>query len=614
MERFIKFNNEVVEAGELLHFERLARAWMNADNFTLSERQLIEMNPLEQTVAISVFWRHRPQDIQHAGRITDVLLLAQGFFRRFHLREYARFKEEIVDYPYPDLLEQLVFLLEEYRFGEQIQKSRPGTRKWFRAREKATIPYYWQQYNSLKKRGLLSDALLFYSAIALYDGTLQLEGDEEFEDVLPLLRMQNLSQSTSDSIDVAYGILYRMQNKLKDDTQLTHFQHLVLPGSVFENFTYHRGMKKDGKGSDQTKDSVEEMMQMWHQESEQEEGMHLRFEIEHGRDSELVDPEGAVEEGREDHDPTTIALGESGSTNREEYDKTLFIKVPRIHQAVTEIEKPVEINSSVNLSTIVRDRAEQAPYVKQLVTLFQKEMARKETEHLTGLSKGRLQKNLLPLWLEERPKLFYRKGQESKDLDAVFYLLLDGSASMQEKMDETNAAVLYVHDVLTKLAIPHRIVQHYEDAYDATDNYQPNYFEVVHEYDRQEDAAPAIYSLEAHEDNRDGYALRVAENSLLARPERQKFLVYFSDGEPSAFEYREQGIIDTADAVQAITKKGIAFLHLFLSDAPVSEEQRQLFETIYGNRTAATDSLDQFTAEAHRLLKRMLQQLLQVQG
>jgi len=342
--------------------------------------------------------------------------------------------------------------------------------------------------------------------------------------------------------------------------------------------------------------------------------MHLRFEIEHGRDSDLANPDGAVEEGRDDHEPTSIGLGKSSARQQENYDFDLVTKsvLPKIHAAVEKIENHVVVKDSTDLQKIVKKRIEQAPYVKQLVTLFQKEIAKKTNEQLTGLVKGRLQKNLLPLWLEERPRLFYRNGQQSKELDAVFYLLVDGSASMQDKLEETKAAVLYVHDVLRQLRIPHQIVQHYEDAYDATDTYQPNYFEILHDYTNFSDSAFAVYAMEAHEDNRDGYALRIAAESLLARKEQQKFLLYFSDGEPSAFDYREQGIVDTADAVQGLTKSGIAFLHLFLSDAPVSEEQRQLFATIYGKRTAATDSIDQFTSEAHRLLKRMLQQLIQV--
>lgn len=612
MERFIKFNNEVVEAGELLHFERVAQAWMRSSEFALSERQLLELNPADRLVAISVFWRHRTPAIQHAGRVTDVLLLTLGFYKEFNLKIYQEFLDELRGHRFEQLAKQLLFLLEEIRFTQQITRHRKGTANWFQLRHQAVVPYYKQQLSTLQKRGFTSDALLYFIAIAFYEGTLHVQDVEEFNELVPFLNQWRKLSSTEETIDTVWGILFRVEGILSQDAQLTHFQHLVLRGSEFENFTYHRGLKKKVEASKESKESVEEMMQMWHQESEQEKGLHLRFEIEHGRDSDLADPDGAVEEGREDHEPTSIGLGNSSSQSSEDYDMGQLATglFPRIHDAVVAKERLIEVHDTTNFSAITKTRLLQSPYVKQLVTLFEKEMAKKEIDIQRNLSKGRLQKNLLPLWLEERPRIFYRKGQDSRELDAVFYLLVDGSASMQDKLEETKEAVLYVHDVLRKLRIPHRIVQHYEDAYDATESFQPNYFEVMHEYDLTADAAPSIYSMEAHEDNRDGYALRKAGHSLLARPESQKFLLYFSDGEPSAFEYREKGILDTADAVQWLEKKGIGFLHLYLSDTKVTEEQQHLFSVIYGKRTAATDSLDQLTSEAHRLLKRMLQHAL----
>ncbi len=50
--------------------------------------------------------------------------------------------------------------------------------------------------------------------------------------------------------------------------------------------------------------------------------------------------------------------------------------------------------------------------------------------------------------VDERPKPFYRKNAPSVNLDAVFGLLVDGSASMIDKLDETKQAVLLFHDVL----------------------------------------------------------------------------------------------------------------------------------------------------------------------
>ncbi len=47
--------------------------------------------------------------------------------------------------------------------------------------------------------------------------------------------------------------------------------------------------------------------------------------------------------------------------------------------------------------------------------------------------------------------------------------------------------------------------------------------------------------LEPEEDNRDGYAIRQMTKKMLHRSEAQKFLIVFSDGEPAAFGYEQNG-------------------------------------------------------------------------
>ena len=73
------------------------------------------------------------------------------------------------------------------------------------------------------------------------------------------------------------------------------------------------------------------------------------------------------------------------------------------------------------------------------------------------------------------------------NLDAVFGLLVDGSASMMDKLDETKQAVLLFHDVLRQLEIRHEISSYYEDAYHASKEVQPNVFGLMHTFvDRTE--------------------------------------------------------------------------------------------------------------------------------
>ena len=61
--------------------------------------------------------------------------------------------------------------------------------------------------------------------------------------------------------------------------------------------------------------------------------------------------------------------------------------------------------------------------------------------------------------------------------------------------------------------------------------------------------------LREEEDNRDGYIIRIVSEKLAKRPEKHKFLLVFTDGEPSALDYQQDGILDTHEAVKLARKK-----------------------------------------------------------
>src|SRR5690606_26348529 len=132
--------------------------------------------------------------------------------------------------------------------------------------------------------------------------------------------------------------------------------------------------------------------------------------------------------------------------------------------AVEYTEKRIELSGD-HRHDIEGWRRKQAPYVRALLKEMKKRMTQRRQEARGNLNAGRLSRNLLPLIIEERPKPFYRKTAPSKELDAVFCLLIDGSASMVDKLEETKQAVLLFHDVLRNLNVPHEIVLFYEDAY-----------------------------------------------------------------------------------------------------------------------------------------------------
>ena len=61
-------------------------------------------------------------------------------------------------------------------------------------------------------------------------------------------------------------------------------------------------------------------------------------------------------------------------------------------------------------------------------------------------------------------------------------------------------------------------------------------------------------SLHPQDDNRDGVAIRIASERLLRRSHNQRFLIVFSDGEPSAYNYAQDGILDTYEGVEMARK------------------------------------------------------------
>ncbi|MEG0380287.1 MAG: VWA domain-containing protein, partial [Kurthia sp.] len=72
MSRFIQFNNEQIDARQMISYENLTRALANSRELQLTERQLMELNPQEQIASMSVFWRHRDEEKIHLGRLSDI--------------------------------------------------------------------------------------------------------------------------------------------------------------------------------------------------------------------------------------------------------------------------------------------------------------------------------------------------------------------------------------------------------------------------------------------------------------------------------------------------------------------------------------------------------------
>ncbi len=625
LNRFIQFNDESVDTHSLMLYEKIAQSLADAPFLHLTERQLMEYQPRESVLAMSVFWRHRPAAIMHLGRLSDLYLLAAGYYRHFDLGAWRSYSGQFRSSRLPVLSNQLVILFEEFRLAEQTIRHRPGTARAFTVRHDVYTAFHHDRLASNAARGFTADALLSQLFLDIHLGTLQ--APHESLHSLPMARIRQLTEriyecnSTSDSIALARQIAELADECLEVD--------IILPLYTIGDY-FEEGMPMEtpsgspelaGKGDPAEKQTIEEEFRAWHRETEDEKGTHLTFDIQHGSSGMSVsdDPKPGDDRSAVQQIGKGVSEGnEEELTDAAESDKSAQ---GRGRRAVAAGERYGAANKHVTYEIIRLEKREDAhtrrqlqimrdgqqPFVKAVTSEMRKRLELKKTDRHEHLSAGRLSSKLSQLVTDDRPKPFYRKSSPSRQLDAVFGLLVDGSASMIDKLEETKEAVLLFHDILRSLAVPFEIAAYYEDAFEASKEEQPNFFEVMHSFeDRQTDSGPAILDFSAHEDNRDGFAIRWMADRLAERRERHKFLLVFSDGEPAAFGYARNGILDTAEAVWETEKRGISVIHLYLLAQEATEDQKALFSTMFGNKTAAADSVEQFTDQTLRILRKLL--------
>ena len=88
--------------------------------------------------------------------------------------------------------------------------------------------------------------------------------------------------------------------------------------------------------------------------------------------------------------------------------------------------------------------------------------------------------------------------------------------------------------------------------------------------------------------------------------EKHKFLLVFSDGEPAAAHYDQNGIVDTHIAVSDARKKGIEVIGMFLSNGLIEESEELMMKNIYGKERLMIPSVSELTEQFTPLLKKLL--------
>lgn len=623
-DRFIKFNDEQLDAKQVMMLQDLARLLLKNEQTQVKIQKFPFYNPFSNTLITSWFWSHRPHHIEQAGLKTDVLLAAYG---------YQHMDIDIVnhvlhndDFHHTKFFHQLFKLLEDVRILELIRKERPSTAKYIDLRLDTRLAFTDSQINVYKTKTVFTDLLFlnleraflsqnFYDVPSIHP---------TFDDVLVNMYqyLPNIFQNktSEDNMYLAERIMYQVDDLLKED-MLNEYYYLPqklyedIQATTFEELKRTDASNTDGYDKHQSEEDAETAeAETKAADSETKGGAYLEMELHEGENSEVIADNDTAREGDSTDDMTDMMTKKGkGSQNTLDHDEGGFIGQNQAF-ALEGINKNVKVEWKVpniqpqHILDYQHSKNDVQFEIKDLIQIIKKTIDREHQDERHNLTKGRLQKDLINWFIDDQYKLFYKKQDLSKTFDATFTLLVDASASMHDKMDETIKGVVLFHETLKSLNIKHEILAFNEDAFEADDREQPNIIDEIINYNYSifEKEGPRIMSLEPQDDNRDGVAIRIASERLLQRSHQQRFLIVFSDGEPSAFNYSQDGIIDTYEAVETARKFGIEVFNVFLSQEAITEDIEQTIHNIYGQFSIFVEGVEHLPNLLSPLLKKLL--------
>ncbi|MFJ7746787.1 vWA domain-containing protein [Peribacillus sp. NPDC097295] len=633
--KYIRFNDSIIDTALFLQLQDLSTVLSGIPELEFEYNYGSILDSVHRKVTASHFWENGNQEVKVAGLKTDVLLRTIGTLHHSSVKDLQDYQEVIEESGLPKFAAQLFTLFEDLRLEELIKKERPGTKKWFSVREAYLKQYFETQMGANVTRSFALDELfcLIYMLLQsdrpdpIFPRANQRQL-ENLENIKPLIYMVFEASKTSDITGICEQIVFRLNEEYQDCMN----EYFIYPVANVEHYTantlFDELTRNDELSNDDTEDVdeensefIDEKFSTWHRENKNGENpsTFLQFELEQGTKTSML---GGGAREAEDADQALASIqGSSGESKEKDYkqQETLEKKQTTVgkngdYPFGEDNKDAVLITKEARPSTIDEEKryrefvADIEPFKRKLSSTIVKTLENKKNAPRRDLAFGRLSKKLLPLVLEENPRIFYKKNQESKEIDAVFTLLIDCSASMHNKMDETKRGIVLFHEVLKKLKIPHSIVGFWEDANDVKEGYQPNYFHVIHSHSDSlyQNAGAKIMQLEPEEDNRDGYSIRVATKELERRREKNRFLLVFSDGEPAATHYDQNGIVDTHLAVSEARKKGIEVIGMFLADGGIEESEELTMKNIYGKERLMIPSVAELPEHFTPLLKKLL--------
>ncbi|TVT29589.1 VWA domain-containing protein [Salinicoccus cyprini] len=574
---FIKFNDEIVDSKIMMELTDLARLLMKKREVTVSVRKYSYYDPVENTFNLSFFWKHRTDITEREGFRYDLLTRYPSAFINDY-SQYGSMKGKGV------LAQQIFLSLEYYRNRRAAFNSRPLISSFVEKGDAIRVREY--------SRNAASDAEAFIRSfnIAILERS---ESMHAFDADFPLV-----STSTKDSIRMTSDIISTLSPRISLNTT---FQIHDMPFNEISAFNKTTPFRKDAASLEEHIENEEEATHSVDTKTDRdaedanvlgETGDNASRKSAHGRQNDHNDDVSDYYEG----------FGRNAGDNQ-------FEDRGRINQHATlNVLRPkIKLSQYKDYQNIY----ESYNYVAQkVIGDITQILNYKMNAYQTRRTSGKLMKNPVGPLMENSHKLFVKKNTESKEIDAVFTIIIDQSFSMTEHLAGCRNGAIILNNILRSLHIPHRIISYHEDTFEVMKNHYPNNIYEHMDFDRSRYYYPvSLMDLEASGDNRDGLIIRNEMENLVQRSEKDKFIIMFSDGLPSAEQYNQSGIIDTHEAVQEARRSGIQVINMFI-DQDNEENTLTAIRNIYDTDTVIVHSAEEIAFALPNLLKRVLTKVL----
>jgi nitric oxide reductase activation protein len=637
--KFLVFADTKIDSFVHMQLIDLARSLSKVEKMDVSFSYHSYLERQSGVTHVSQFWNPFPREIQLEGWKSDVYLRSYG--TQFYTDDDVIWNtlQELKSHPHREFLKQVLLFSEDFRLEEICKTNRPGMTHAFKLRKETFQVHYNREYRKHIQQKRELDALFCHIILLANKRFVAVPQRTQplYQELRPLLTQLTTATSTQDIANIVLQMaditkrhpeFLDMKTAYRSFSDRPKIEEATNEDQTFDDLTRNNETKtkktitKDEDKEEKEDEQEKESHSSWHDETSDPQDSFLQMDLDQGTNTDLL---GEAAREAESGDAVFGSVQTSAqSTDKNDFntqneheadtdsnqtgsDSTNHYPYGEVNKNVTEHLLPAKPATPEEFAQYERFEQEIAPFVTQLKQNFLKTMEHKRTSPREDLHFGRLGKKLTRLVTDKNPRLFRKKQESQHELDTTFTLLVDCSASMFNKMEETQKGIVLFHETLKALRIPHSVVGFWEDAADATTNNQPNYFhEVISYRNSLHQPGASIMQLEPQEDNRDGYSIRRMGEELAKRPEQQKILLVFSDGEPAAFDYETHGVLDTHEAVTRTRKLGIETIGMYIANGEITEEEVKLMQNIYGLQNVVVPNAAELVDYLMPVLRKLL--------